>query len=61
MQIPRHSQIAMTMENCSEVPAAQTRSALKRLGQDALWLGLLYGGRKEPVRSRVRNRLLKWS
>lgn len=32
MQILRHSQIAMTMEVYSEVPAATTRSALKRLG-----------------------------
>lgn len=33
MQILRHSQIAMTMEIYSEVPTAQTRSALKRLGR----------------------------
>ena len=33
MQILRHSQIAMTMEVYSEVPTAQTRSALKRLGR----------------------------
>jgi hypothetical protein len=37
MQIFRHSQIAMTMETYSEVPTAQTRSVLKRLG------GMLYG------------------
>jgi integrase len=33
MQILRHSQIAMTMEIYSDVPSAQTRSALKRLGR----------------------------
>jgi len=33
MQILRHSQIAMTMEVYSEVPSAQTRKALKRLGK----------------------------
>jgi integrase len=33
MQILRHSQIAMTMDVYSEVPSAQTRSALKRLGR----------------------------
>jgi hypothetical protein len=33
MQIVRHSQIAMTMEVCSEVPTARTRSALRQLGK----------------------------
>jgi hypothetical protein len=32
MQILRHSQIAMTLEVYSEVTAAKTRSAHKRLG-----------------------------
>jgi hypothetical protein len=33
MQILQRSQIAMTMEVYSEVPTAQTRSALKQLGR----------------------------
>jgi integrase len=33
MPILRHSQIAMTMEVYGEVPAAKTRSALRRLGK----------------------------
>ena len=33
MQILQRSQIAMTMEVYSEVPAAKTRSALKQLGR----------------------------
>jgi integrase len=33
MQVLRHSQISMTMEVYSEVPAAATRNALKRLGE----------------------------
>jgi hypothetical protein len=33
MQILLHSQIIVTMQTYSEVPAAQTRSALKQLGR----------------------------
>jgi hypothetical protein len=36
MQILRHSKIAVTMEIYTEVPAAATRDALRKLGQ---WLG----------------------
>ncbi len=32
MQILRHSKIAITMEIYTEVPDAQTRDALRRLG-----------------------------
>ena len=35
MQILRHSKIAITMENCTEVLSASTREALRKLGQ---WL-----------------------
>jgi hypothetical protein len=50
MQILRHGQIAMSMEVCSEVPAAETRSALKRLGRQLHGeLALLYGHWKGPV------------
>jgi hypothetical protein len=33
MQILRHSQIAVTMNICSEVSSDATRKALKRLGK----------------------------
>lgn len=33
MQILLHSQVIMTMQTYSEVPAAQTRSALEQLGR----------------------------
>ena len=36
MQILRHSKIAVTMEIYTEVPSADTRAALRKLGQ---WLG----------------------
>lgn len=34
MQILRHSQIAVTMNVYSEVSSAETREALKRLGEE---------------------------
>jgi len=36
MQILRHSKIAATMDIYTEVPAAATRDALRKLGE---WLG----------------------
>jgi integrase len=36
MQILRHSKIAVTMEIYTEIPSADTRAALHKLGQ---WLG----------------------
>jgi hypothetical protein len=33
MQVLRHSQIAVTMDICSEVPSEATQEALQRLGQ----------------------------
>jgi len=33
MQILRHSKIAITMEICTEVVAAATRDALRKLGE----------------------------
>lgn len=33
MQIPRHSEIAVTMEVYTHVPSAETRRALRKLGK----------------------------